>query len=418
MAAGAIIRVKIRREDEHCRIDLSSEDEPTLSVVSAYTWQQIAESRREVAEGLKDARDSIEEAGGTLDASAAAEFLTLVARLGDRLLWRLFGTELQKVAKMFERAFARVLAAPLGSHLDGVVEVDSVDDRLVLFEVLPLVASDDIVVNELSDLVMQARRFVGMSAIVRRVARVKQDMNPALLNSPHLSMKMFYNAQFDGSREEAEFFLSQKDHIHLDGPWPHNRFINRSLRDADVVDGLVDSLLQPWRALNGRRRKPPDQIQHFSCHCDTSSERTSEHFLHLWSSETDAYKLPIGAMEAGCARAARRSWWGPRRSGSLPLVFLNACHTATQRLDEPTHWATAFLTAGYRGFIGTETGMPDGFAAEFAKLFYTALLGGKTAGAALQFAKWRMLERRHNPLGLLYTFYGNPDLKVETPLAK
>jgi len=413
MAVGAIIRIKIRREDERCRIDLSSDD-GSLGIVSEYTWQQIAESRGEVAEGLRDARDEIEVAGGTLDASAAGAFLDVVQRLGDKLLWRLFGRELPQVSEIFERSFARVLAAPPGSRPDAVVEIDSVDDRVVLFEILPLVERGDFAVRELPDLIRQARRFIGMSAIVRRVGRTKQDLNPALVNSPHLSMKMFYDAQFDGSRDEVEFFLSHKGRIQLDGPWPHAQFINRALSDSAVVDRLADLLLQPWQGLNGKKREPPDQIQHFSCHCDTSSMRTSDHFLHLQSNEDEVYHLPIGALEAGFARAMRGSSWRMRKVVPLPLVFLNACHTAAHRLDEPTHWASVFLTAGYRGFIGTETGMPDGFAAEFAKLFYTALLEGLTAGEALQYAKWRMLERRRNPLGLLYTFYGNPDLKVET----
>jgi hypothetical protein len=27
-------------------------------------------------------------------------------------------------------------------------------------------------------------------------------------------------------------------------------------------------------------------------------------------------------------------------------------------------------------------------------------------------ARWHLMDRHRNPLGLLYTFYGNPDLKV------
>ena len=65
-----------------------------------------------------------------------------------------------------------------------------------------------------------------------------------------------------------------------------------------------------------------------------------------------------------------------------------------------------------RGFIGTETNVPDEFAAAFSAAFYTSLLSGSTLGKAIHDAKWKMLLEKNNPLGIIYTVYADPDLHV------
>ena len=65
-----------------------------------------------------------------------------------------------------------------------------------------------------------------------------------------------------------------------------------------------------------------------------------------------------------------------------------------------------------RGFIGTETLISDGFASRFARVFYARLLKRDSVGMALHKAKWALLRGAHNPLGLFYTLYANPELNV------
>jgi hypothetical protein len=69
-----------------------------------------------------------------------------------------------------------------------------------------------------------------------------------------------------------------------------------------------------------------------------------------------------------------------------------------------------------RGFIGTETNVPDGFAAEFSQMFYRSLLRGVSLGRAIYDAKWAMLREKNSPLGILYTVYADPDLCVSKPV--
>jgi hypothetical protein len=71
---------------------------------------------------------------------------------------------------------------------------------------------------------------------------------------------------------------------------------------------------------------------------------------------------------------------------------------------------------GNRGFIGTETRIPDQYAAAFSEQFYTELLQGRPLGEAVHAARWTLLRRHNNPLGILYTVYADPDMRVRKPV--
>ena len=59
--------------------------------------------------------------------------------------------------------------------------------------------------------------------------------------------------------------------------------------------------------------------------------------------------------------------------------------------------------------------MPDNIAAAFSRLFYEGLLDADLPlGEAVLQARQRLLAR-NNPLGILYTLYGDPDLVVMPP---
>jgi hypothetical protein len=66
--------------------------------------------------------------------------------------------------------------------------------------------------------------------------------------------------------------------------------------------------------------------------------------------------------------------------------------------------------------VGTEASVPDLFAAEFSKLFYSVLIKGKSVGESVYFARREFLKYNNNPLGILYTVYVDPDLRVSHPM--
>jgi hypothetical protein len=78
-------------------------------------------------------------------------------------------------------------------------------------------------------------------------------------------------------------------------------------------------------------------------------------------------------------------------------------------------FTTFLLGHGFRGVLGTLCDISDVVAAHFAMVFYEALLNGKTVGEAMYEARWHLMDKHGNPLGLFYTFYGNVDLKLAPP---
>ncbi|MEU8234457.1 hypothetical protein AB0C12_33125 [Actinoplanes sp. NPDC048967] len=100
---------------------------------------------------------------------------------------------------------------------------------------------------------------------------------------------------------------------------------------------------------------------------------------------------------------------------SRPLVFLNGCRTSAV---EPQH-ASAFVDVFVRaaqasGLIGTETITYERLAADFAEAMLPRFLSGRqTLAEAVRSARL-MLLAQGNPLGLIYTPYAPPNLRMES----
>jgi hypothetical protein len=160
-----------------------------------------------------------------------------------------------------------------------------------------------------------------------------------------------------------------------------------------------------------------DQIQHFACHCDTSSSTSSEYFLTLAHKEendgTPSYREGHVAMNQ-----LKEQFGGFRKRVSkkpLPLIFLNACGSSKMTPAGMASFPKFFLEyiLGNRGVIGSEAIIPDVVAAEFSERFYRNLIRGHCLGEAMYRARWRLVRYLNNPLGILYAIYANPDLHVQ-----
>jgi hypothetical protein len=93
------------------------------------------------------------------------------------------------------------------------------------------------------------------------------------------------------------------------------------------------------------------------------------------------------------------------------LFFLNSCESAAGgNFDNSLLGLLRKRNA--TAIVGSETLLPDGLAGEFAIEFYRGLLRGVRVGTALLNARRRLLERFGNPVGLFYTFFGNPLMKI------
>jgi hypothetical protein len=94
-----------------------------------------------------------------------------------------------------------------------------------------------------------------------------------------------------------------------------------------------------------------------------------------------------------------------------PFVFLNGCETGTQGSGGTTQlsFAGIFINRGARAVIATEAVVWDWFGYGFGQEFLKRLSPGTSdAGEALLATRIHFWNKSNNPLGLLYSYYGNP----------
>jgi hypothetical protein len=237
-------------------------------------------------------------------------------------------------------------------------------------------------------------------------------MNPELANKPKLRLKLFHYAGLEGAGNEAKFFMDYREFIRIDGgcAWPHDGVRRPWMKQ------FAQHLRDPSRSFSGIRQRVPDQIVHFACHCNTSDDGWEDHCLELsCGGKGGAVKISIKELQAQFTDIDYRRM--PRYTGDMPLVFLNACEGSKLGPNGSHSFPQLFLNKnGNRGFIGAESKIPDDVAAAFSKQFYFHLLAGKSVVDALWQAKHDLWERWYNPLGLVYTLYAYPHLRVSHPV--
>jgi hypothetical protein len=285
-----------------------------------------------------------------------------------------------------------------------VVEVRGHDDEFP-FEFLPLF--DRTPINDFANLAEAEdtlRRFLGFGAAVRRTMG-EPVATEDLIASPRLPVQ-FLRYTTRRAADEAAYLCGWLPQIDMEGPWP-----GPGLSPEDAEKYLIGALYDPTKNLAGQERSgPPTQIQHFACHCRTANR-------------TDAgYTLVFGGPDKKDERqitlaGIRQGFWErdpipDDLAESRPLIILNACCSAKIDKESRRSFQKWFLKNHHRGFVGTESEVPDDVAADFAERLYEEMLGGRPLGEAVVLARRRLLAERSSPLGLLYVLYGDPALGV------
>lgn len=94
-----------------------------------------------------------------------------------------------------------------------------------------------------------------------------------------------------------------------------------------------------------------------------------------------------------------------------PLVFVNGCGTArlAHGLTELNGWATNFMDAGARNFIGTQWPVRTDMARAFAEAFYEEFAVRRLPiGPAVHQARLALRDASDDPTRLAYTLHGDP----------
>ncbi|MCE6996223.1 CHAT domain-containing protein [Saccharothrix sp. S26] len=359
---------------------------------------RIAEVRRELHAGLtkvKDLLSAVEVAD-----ELVPELASTLGSMGRRMVLVLFGNQPATIRQVQDFWQAAVPAWRNGGHT-AVVECLGDEGHLLPLEFLPLfdIAGCDDGVTDRTDFLRACRSFVGFSCVVRRrilPVPVARDGGIRPGQDGRLTVRYLQDDSLPGADVEREWLTGEASaRVRLRGPYP-----NDGHTAADVAGHIFDPVDD---------RDDPDHVQHFSCHCDTTTTSPLDYELTLRGAGR-ALRLTLGGLGDHLVKLGARA---PRPARTMPLVFLNACGSSRMDATSTLSFPKLFLENGNRGFLGTEVAIPDEEAAEFAVAFYRELLlGGASFGVAVHRARMRLLEKFGNPIGLAYSVYGNTDLQV------
>jgi hypothetical protein len=271
------------------------------------------------------------------------------------------------------------------------------------WELLPLFEPSAMIeVRDQPGLEDAARMFPGFATVVERSTPDRGPDGPFLNGWNGLPVRLVYDANLDGAHAEVGFFRGKGHLFRLEGPYP------RDVTDTGAPT-LAQQLCDPTLGVDGVRRSYHDQIVHFACHCESDGGDTATFAYRLADEHRRELMILLDKLVGELVRHAPSS----ARSADKPLAFLNACGTAVIDPATAASLLKPFHDNRNRGIIGTAANVPDRIAAEMSKHFYTNLIGrAQTVGEALHGAKWRLLEDRGNPLGLLYGIHAGASLRV------
>lgn len=139
-------------------------------------------------------------------------------------------------------------------------------------------------------------------------------------------------------------------------------------------------------------------LLHLACHASFKKSSPPDSFISI----SDNYEISLKNIENYELEV-----------NGHPLVFLNACETANLNPLHTFHFANSFLESGARGVVVTEFKVPDSFAADFVENFYAHFLNGKPLGESLLTTRRSFAKQNKNPLGLLYSMYASPWIRLD-----
>jgi hypothetical protein len=193
------------------------------------------------------------------------------------------------------------------------------------------------------------------------------------------------------------------------------------LRDQGILAGVRDG-----EALLKYLDKSNHNIIHFACHCTPGAAGVDVLQISLINDHAPEVPPHDIELETGNFEDVEGHF------DVHPLVFLNACQSSggTGTLRRTYNLPRKFIDRRAAAIIATACPVPDLFAAEFARIFYSFFVRGKPetdesgkttycrmdAGQSLRATRRYFLEEHHNPLGLAYGLYSPTYYRIALPL--
>ena len=421
ISKGFSIIVQIRFYEDHSKISLTPKNQKPFSIKGEeLTKLDLKETMESILDGLNIFRGGIYRLSGQ-DKIELYESLTTLYMKGYNLLNRLCDRDpekFNKITNIFKRN------CNINSNRPSKIQYITEFGQNIPIEILPVFYSPipKKAIDNYQDLDNILRSFLGFSTIIDR--QINGISIPAISDnclqiSSKLPIKLFVNREYEGSSETINYFCEKrKNNLNIDGdaPWPTNKRFDNSEKFAEEFSYHL------WKcAVNcsNSNYEQKAQIIHLFCHCDTQSKIIDQHKLHLGNPTWFGNQIEMSVSKEkleyyfGISAQEDHENHGDMNREIRPLIFLNACESSIIIPSHAVSFPKLFLHKkyGYRGFIGTMAKIPGLFASKFSERFYENLLEGNSLGQSIYDAKWHMVQRHHNPLGILYNFYANPDIR-------
>ncbi|MBC7927821.1 MAG: CHAT domain-containing protein [Bryobacteraceae bacterium] len=386
---GASLTIRVHIDAGGTSLVLRNAAGEELTVDVTLTATGLPALWKGMAEGLDKFKQKL---GSHADVSltSAQRAAEVLREQGLYLLSELFGGQ---TGEVFDFCSVLSLQSP------PLVDLHVRGGQSIPFEILPLLPDVSGGTEGSAQDIFSA--YLGFGSVIRRVFPKRiQNQDNALIAAPHLPVLFFRHYALDQSGHEADFFAAHPDRVKVLDTWPAVALPERGAL-GEFCNRFYDA-------------KGMHQIHHFSCHYQTDPTDGPGSRLTLSDQAKVPLRIPLRQIKEAFAEMDKDK--SKRRGPHIvpPLVFFNACGASS---IDPAVAATlpgTLLDWKFRAFIGPETRMPDDSASLLARYFYTSLLEGKTIGQSLYEARRNLLYNHNNPLGLLYTLYGNPDLRIVT----
>jgi hypothetical protein len=340
----------------------------------------------------------------------AEQALNALRDLGTELASEFFGgSEQMEAAQWFFRK-----AVPDWRNNDGAdltVVFDAPIGAMFPVELMPIFDySDKWHVTDTASLADAARQLLGFGAVVSRLVRRFPYPAGRPGDSGQIRLRMFHDASLPGAQLEADAFR-ETPRLQLDGPWPdvlgppdryHPDEDNRAIAEI-IARTMLDSAQQFDGSIELEQFA---HFIHFACHVDTATD-ARDYTITIQGHRGGPRNVTLGQLRTQMAQHYARMP-DDRRALPRPIVVMNSCGSAHLDPRTAVSFPDIFLTERL-GFIGPEAVVPDDVAADFSRQFYAALTRRMPVGQALHQAKWTLLSRWSNPLGILWTAYIDPD---------
>lgn len=245
----------------------------------------------------------------------------------------------------------------------------------------------------------QVFRFIAFSFYIKRYEDRWVESKKHNTDSESLSIKYFCHDEF--KCERSFFSLLSKEIIDLKGPWPSDVNVYSKYEFEQEFTKHIQENTKNFKSEDSSL----DIIQHFTCHGEIDQKSQLDSKLTFGNNISVSLNA-LGGKEFVNVEAT-------------PIIVFHACQSGEKTLG--FSFPDIFMNTEHfsaRAYVGPQVEISGTFVQEFSKIFYKRLLEGFTIGEALLKAKRFFIEAFNNPLGLLYIFYGDPEIKVSDGVEK